>query len=175
MVRSGSNFLSLDATTTKNRMLNLIGEYECKPDAKGRVLLPSALKKQLTTVLNKGFVLKRSVFNKCVELYPVDEWNDVMKQINTLNRFIKKNNDFIRLFTAGVKLQEVDGSGRILLPRDLKAFAGLNNSIVMSSSVNMIEIWDKDTYEETLNNPETDFGNLAEDVMGGLNNSENVS
>ena len=165
----------MDATTTKNRMLNLIGEYECKPDAKGRVLLPSALKKQLTTVLNKGFVLKRSVFNKCVELYPVDEWNDVMKQINTLNRFIKKNNDFIRLFTAGVKLQEVDGSGRILLPKDLKAFAGLNNSIVMSSSVNMIEIWDKDTYEETLNNPETDFGNLAEDVMGGLNNSENVS
>jgi MraZ protein len=156
-------------------MLNLIGEYECKPDAKGRVLLPSALKKQLATVLDKGFVLKRSVFNKCVELYPVDEWNDVMKQINTLNRFIKKNNDFIRLFTAGVKLQEVDGSGRILLPKDLKAFAGLDGSIVMSSSVNMIEIWDKETYEETLNNPETDFGNLAEDVMGGLNNSENVS
>jgi MraZ protein len=156
-------------------MLNLIGEYECKPDAKGRVLLPSALKKQLASVLDKGFVLKRSVFNKCVELYPVDEWNDVMKQINTLNRFIKKNNDFIRLFTAGVKLQEVDGSGRILLPKDLKAFAGLDGSIVMSSSVNMIEIWDKETYEETLNNPETDFGNLAEDVMGGLNNSENVS
>ena len=105
-------------------MLNLIGEYECKPDAKGRVLLPSALKKQLATVLDKGFVLKRSVFNTCVELYPVDEWNDVMKQINTLNRFIKKNNDFIRLFTAGVKLQEVDGSGRILLPKDLKAYAG---------------------------------------------------
>ena len=156
-------------------MLNLIGEYECKPDAKGRVLLPSALKKQLATVLDKGFVLKRSVFNTCVELYPVDEWNDVMKQINTLNRFIKKNNDFIRLFTAGVKLQEVDGSGRILLPKDLKAYAGLEGSIVMSSSVNMIEIWDKDTYEETLNNPETDFGNLAEEVMGGLNNSENVS
>jgi MraZ protein len=156
-------------------MLNLIGEYECKPDAKGRVLLPSALKKQLAKVLDKGFVLKRSVFNKCVELYPVDEWNDVMKQINTLNRFIKKNNDFIRLFTAGVKLQEVDGSGRILLPKDLKAFAGLEGSIVMSSSVNMIEIWDKDTYEETLNNPETDFGNLAEDVMGGLNNSDDVS
>ena len=156
-------------------MLNLIGEYECKPDAKGRVLLPSALKKQLATVLDKGFVLKRSVFNKCVELYPIDEWNDVMKQINTLNRFIKKNNDFIRLFTAGVKLQEVDSSGRILLPKDLKAFAGLEGSIVMSSSVNMIEIWDKDTYEETLNNPETDFGNLAEDVMGGLNNSSDVS
>ena len=156
-------------------MLNLIGEYECKPDAKGRVLLPSALKKQLAPVLDKGFVLKRSVFNKCIELYPVDEWNDVMKQINTLNRFIKKNNDFIRIFNAGVKLQEVDGSGRILLPKDLKAFAGLEGSIVMSSSVNMIEIWDKDTYEETLNNPETDFGNLAEDVMGGLNNSDNVS
>ncbi|MCT4622643.1 MAG: division/cell wall cluster transcriptional repressor MraZ [Schleiferiaceae bacterium] len=156
-------------------MLNLIGEYECKPDAKGRVLLPSALKKQLATVLDKGFVLKRSVFNKCIELYPIDEWNAVMAKVNTLNRFVKKNNDFIRLFTAGVKLQEVDGSGRILIPKDLKNFAGLQSTIVMSSSVNMIEIWDQETYEETLNNPETDFGQLAEDVMGGLNNPEDVS
>lgn len=156
-------------------MLNLIGEYECKPDAKGRVLLPSALKKQLATVLDKGFVLKRSVFNKCIELYPIDEWNEVMAQVKGLNRFVKRNNDFIRLFTAGVKLQEVDSSGRILLPKDLKAYAGLEGSIVMSSSVNMIEIWDKETYEETLNDPETDFGKLAEDVMGGLNNPQDVS
>ena len=105
-------------------------------------LLP--LKKQLATVMDQGFVLKKSVFQKCLELYPLSEWNTVMAQVNTLNRFVKKNNDFIRQFTAGVKLLEVDGSGRILIPKDLKGFASLNGTIVMSSAVNMIEIWDKD-------------------------------
>ena len=156
-------------------MLNLIGEYECKPDAKGRVLLPSALKKQLATVLDQSFVLKRSVFNNCLELYPLSEWKEVMGQVNSLNRFVKKNNDFIRLFNAGVKLLDVDGSGRILISKDLQQFASLSDSIVMSSSVNMIEIWDKQKYEEMLNNPETDFGQLAEDVMGGQNQSGDVS
>ena len=156
-------------------MLNLIGEHECKPDAKGRVLLPSALKKQLAPVIDKGFVLKKSVFQKCIELYPLSEWNEVMSKVNGLNRFVKKNNDFIRQFTAGVKLLEVDGSGRILIPKDLKSYAGLSESIVMSSAVNMIEIWDKDTYGKLLDYPETDFGQLAEDVMGGQNEPGNVS
>ena len=156
-------------------MLNLIGEHECKPDAKGRVLLPSALKKQLVPVIDKGFVMKKSVFQKCLELYPIDEWNAVMGNVNSLNRFVKKNNDFIRRFTAGVKLLEVDGSGRILIPKDLKSFADLNDSIVMSSAGNIIEIWDKETYDKLLENPEMEFGDLAEDVMGGLNAPEDVS
>ena len=85
-------------------MINLIGTYECKADAKGRLMLPVALKKQLATILSDGFVVKRSVFNKCLELHPVSEWKVLMSEVNKLNRFIKKNNDFIRLFTAGVKI-----------------------------------------------------------------------
>ena len=129
----------------------------------------------MASVIDQGFVLKKSVFQKCVELYPLSEWNQVMGKVNGLNRFVKKNNDFIRQFTAGVKLQEVDASGRILIPKDLKSFAGLNDSIVMSSAVNMIEIWDKETYEKLLDNPEIDFGQLAEDVMGGQNEPDDVS
>ena len=77
-------------------MISLIGTYECKADAKGRVMLPVALKKQLATILPDGFVVKRSVFNKCLELHPVSEWNVLMSEVNKLNRFVKKNNDFIR-------------------------------------------------------------------------------
>ena len=156
-------------------MLNLIGEYECKPDAKGRVLLPSSLKKQLATVIDQPFVLKKSVFNKCVELYPIQEWEEVMKKVNGLNRFVKKNIDFIRQFTAGVKLIDVDGSGRILISKDLQAFAGLSGNIIMSSNVSIIEIWDKEEYNKEIDNPEVDFGDLAEEVMGGLNNDADVS
>lgn len=86
-------------------------------------MISSPLKKQLSSVLQEGFVIKRSVFQKCLELYPMKEWNVMMEKINKLNRFVKKNNDFIRRFTAGVKIVEVDASGRILIPKDLCVFA----------------------------------------------------
>ena len=84
-------------------MEHLIGTYECKVDTKGRVMMPIALKKQLSKLINEGFVLKRSVFNHCIEMYPVSEWSKLMDKLHGLNRFNKKNNDFIRRFTAGVK------------------------------------------------------------------------
>ncbi len=138
-------------------------------DNKGRVMIPAALKKQLAPVLDGGFVVKRSVFQKCLELYTMAEWNEMMAKVNGLNRFVKKNNDFIRMFTAGVKVVELDGTGRLNISNDLIAFAGLSSDIVMSSAVSMIEIWDKNAYEQTLNNPDLDFGALAEDVMGNAN------
>ncbi|MGM0634497.1 MAG: division/cell wall cluster transcriptional repressor MraZ [Bacteroidota bacterium] len=146
-------------------MINLIGTYECKIDAKGRLMLPSALKKQMLSVLQEGFVLKRSVFQKCVEIYPMQEWENMMQRINKLNRFKKKNNDFIRKFTAGVKQVEVDSNGRLLIPKDLVVFAEIQKEIVLSSAVNIIEIWDKSNYESVLNQVD-DFADLAEEVMG---------
>jgi len=147
-------------------MIHLIGTYECKVDAKGRLMFSSALKKQLHAVLQDGFVIKRSVFQNCLELYPMCEWNLMMQKINTLNRFVKKNNDFIRRFTAGVKMVELDASGRLLIPRDLCDFAGIQKQIVLSSAVNIIEIWDKDKYEKAIEDASVDFADLAEDVMG---------
>lgn len=147
-------------------MINIVGTYECKIDSKARVMLPSALKKQLSPIMSQGFIIKRSVFSNCLELHPMQEWNSLMTEVNKLNRFIKKNNDFIRLFTAGVKSLEADSTARIQLPKDLVSFAGIQKDIVLSSSVNMIEIWDKDKYEHELKIATPDFAQLAEDVMG---------
>ncbi|MGY5848922.1 division/cell wall cluster transcriptional repressor MraZ [Salegentibacter sp. F14] len=147
-------------------MVNLIGTYECKVDAKGRLMVPSALKKQLAPMLQEGFVLKRAVFQSCLELYPMEEWDKLMKKMNGLNRFKKKNNDFIRRFTAGVKSVEVDGSGRLLIPKDLLGFAGIEKEIVLNSAINIIEIWDKEQYEKTIYESTDDFAELAEEVMG---------
>lgn len=150
-------------------MINLIGTYECKIDAKGRLVLPAALKKQLSPVLESGFVLKRSVFQPCLELYPMEEWNALMQKVNKLNRFNKKNNDFIRRFTAGVKMIEVDSSGRILVAKDLIGFAGLEKELVLSASVNIVEVWDKSKYEKAIDDAAVDFADLAEEVMGDKN------
>jgi MraZ protein len=129
-------------------------------------MFSSAFKKQLSTVLNEGFVLKRGVFQSCLELYPMSEWNLMMEKINKLNRFVKKNNDFIRKFTAGLKIVELDASGRILIPKDLCDFAGIQKQVVLSSAVNIIEIWDKDMYEKAIDDASLDFADLAEEVMG---------
>lgn len=153
----------------------MIGTYECKADAKGRVMLPSALKKQLSPVLQDGFVIKRAVFQPCLELYPIKEWNSLMEKVNKLNRFKKKNNDFIRLFTAGVKMVELDGSGRLLVPKDLNVFAGISKNIVVSSAVNIVEIWDKDKYEQAINEATVDFAELAEEVMGQDDDDDGIS
>ena len=129
-------------------------------------MLPAAYKKQLDSVLADGFVLKRSVFQPCLELYPRSEWDKMMQKINKLNRFKKKNNDFIRRFTAGVKELDVDATGRILIPKDLLAFANIKKELVLSSAINIIEIWDKDKYEKAIEDATDDFADLAEEVMG---------
>ncbi|GGG21949.1 transcriptional regulator MraZ [Christiangramia forsetii] len=117
-------------------------------------------------MMQDGFVIKRAVFQNCLELYPMEEWNVLMKRMNGLNRFKKKNNDFIRRFTAGVKTVEVDTNGRLLIPKDLVGFAGIEKEIVLSSAINIVEIWDKDKYEQTLEDSSDDFADLAEEVMG---------
>ena len=147
-------------------MINLIGTYECKADAKGRVMFSSALKKQLQPILNESFVIKRAVFQPCLELYSMEEWGLIMNKINKLNKFVKKNNDFIRRFTAGVKLVEFDAAGRVLIPKDLCDFAEIKKQVVLSSAVNIIEIWDKDHYEKAIDDAALDFAELAEEVMG---------
>lgn len=154
-------------------MNSIIGTYECKLDAKGRLLLPAPLKKQLTASLQDGFVLKRSVFDPCLELWPMPEWNLMMEKINKLNRFNKKNNDFIRRFMAGVKIIEIDDLGRMLIPKDLISFGKLSKEVVFSSKVNIVEVWDKDLYEQSIADDDIDFADLAQEVMGNLNLDEN--
>lgn len=154
-------------------MLQLIGVYECKMDAKGRAPMPSALKKQLAPWADAGFVLKRSVFSPCLELYPMSEWNAVMGQVGQLNRFVKKHADFIRMFTAGVKPVELDGAGRILIPKDLASYARLSDTLVFSSTPFGLEIWNRDDYEREVQANQADFGQLAEEVMGRINDRPN--
>lgn len=174
MVKSGKTSLYLKLITVKSNslVLNLIGTYECKADSKGRVMMPSALKKQLAPVAPNGFVVKRAVFQPCLELYPMDEWNELMAKMGKLNRFNRKNNDFIRRFTAGVKTVELDATGRLLIPKDLMAFAGLSKELVLSSAINIVEIWDKDKYEQAINDAASDFADLAEEVMGDSNDDD---
>ena len=119
-------------------MDHFIGSYECKLDSKGRIMIPVAIKKQLNPILSKGFVIKRAVFNNCLELYPIDEWNILMERVNSLNRFNKKNNDFIRRFTAGVRTIKIDSSGRLLIPKNLISYVNIKKEIFLKYGIRVV-------------------------------------
>ena len=153
-------------------MKNFIGTYECKIDDKGRLKLPSSLVKQMENFGGDSFVVKRSVFQTCLEVYPMSGWEKLMEKINKLNRFQKRNADFIRQFTAGLKTVEPDNAGRLQISKDLTLFANLKKEIVITSAGSLFEIWDKESYEQVIVVSEIDFANLAEDVMGNLESED---
>ncbi len=150
-----------------NKMINLIAGIDCKVDSKGRVLLPTTLKNQLQEVLSQGFIVKRSIYHKCLELYPRSAWETQVEHLNKLNLFIKKNVDFIRIFTAGIRELELDATFRLQIPKDLVEFAGLKSDVVLASATTYLEIWDKTAYEAALSSVEN-IEELAETVMGNI-------
>ncbi len=149
-------------------MLDFIEMHECKMDAKGRILLPASLKKQLIAASPEGFVLKRSVMNQCLDLYTLPEWKKELKRINKLNRFKKRHDIFIRRFLSGAKRIEPDATGRINIAKDLLVFSELTKNVVIAPLLDRLEIWDKNLYEKSINDPDIDIGELTEEVMGGL-------
>jgi len=138
-------------------------------------MVPASLKKQLASVAVSGFVIKRAVFQPCLELYPMEEWQKLMDKMGELNRFNRKNNDFIRRFTAGVRTVEMDVSGRLNIPKDLMLFAGIGKELVVSSAINIVEIWDKQKYEQAIDDAANDFADLAEEVMGDASDTDGIS
>lgn len=149
-------------------MINLLGEYDCKIDAKGRLSLPTGLKKQLESLVHEGFVVNRDIHEKCLVLYPQQEWDKVSAQLAKLNRFIRKNALFIRKFNNGATPIQVDGSGRILIPKPLAAHAMLQKEVTVIGNGERVEIWSKEQYNEMLNSDEINISELAEEVMGDI-------
>ncbi|MDP2386139.1 MAG: division/cell wall cluster transcriptional repressor MraZ [Bacteroidota bacterium] len=149
-------------------MASLIGEFDCKVDAKGRFMFPVNLKKQLEDAFEKGFVINRNLHQKCLVLYPVAEWEKLNKKLSKLNRLIKANDVFVRKFAGGATSCDADNAGRILLPKALNDYADIKSDIKILGSNNVIEIWDKKMYEEFLNQ-DINIEKLAEDVLGSLN------
>ncbi|PBQ31441.1 division/cell wall cluster transcriptional repressor MraZ [Sphingobacteriaceae bacterium] len=152
-------------------MTGLIGEYDCKVDAKGRFMFPVDLRKQLEEIFEKGFVINRNLHQKCLVLYPLSEWEKLNKKLSKLNRLIKANDVFVRKFTGGATNVEADNSGRLLVPKSLTDYADIKSDLKVLGSNNVIEIWDKKLYEDFLNQ-DINIEKLAEDVLGNVNFSD---
>jgi MraZ protein len=152
-------------------MINLHGEYECKIDAKGRLIIPAALKKQLPVEAKDSFFINRG-FEKCCVLYPANEWDNIAGEINKLSDYIKKEREFKRYFLRGASKLDMDTASRVLLPKPLQEYANLKGEIVLLAYGNKVEIWSKAEYETMLNAEPEDFSALAEEVMSKRSSNE---
>jgi len=151
-------------------MQQLLGEYECKIDPKGRMRLPSDLLSQLGEDA-KSFVVNRG-FEKCLMLYPEKVWDSITNEINQLNLYNKKNRDFVRYFYRGAQKVAPDSADRVLITRRLLSYAEVDKEVILSAYNDRIEIWAKDQYDKMLDDEPDDFSDLAEDVLGNINSRD---
>lgn len=147
-------------------MTSFIGDYGCKVDEKGRVLFPSAFKKQTQSASPDRFVVKKDIFETCLVLFPMEEWdrqNTIIRK--STNPYSKEHNTFLREFYRGTAEVTLDSSGRLLIPKRLLELVGAERELILAGMDGKIEIWAKDKYEG-VRAGEDDFAQLAERIMG---------
>ena len=148
-------------------MINLLGEYDCKVDSKGRFMFPAGLKKQLGNDSDRGFVVNRNLHQECLVLYPITEWEKLSVKLGKLNRLIKKNDTFVRKVMGGATPVSLDGAGRLLVPKSLAEGASVSKEIKVVGSGGVIEIWNKSKHIAVVEE-QNDWEAIAEDVMSDI-------
>ena len=153
-------------------MAGMLGEFECTLDAKGRIMVPAQLMRQVPAAARKKFVINRG-FEGCLVLYPRNVWEIESAAVNRLNMYEKQNRDFVRAFMNGATELALDGQSRLLLPRNLLDYAGIDKDVLLFAFGNRVEVWSPKSYRKMIKTAPEEFAALAEKVMGGKNQDKN--
>jgi len=147
-------------------MATFIGDYTCKTDDKGRIVLPAAFKKALSAKARDTIVIKKDIYEKCLVLLPLNEWERQVDMIRVnLNPYNKEHNAFLRGFYKGTAEVELDSTNRLLIPKRLLEEAGITKEVILAGQDGKIEAWAKEAYEKI--DVGDNFAKLAEKLMGG--------
>ena len=140
-------------------------EYECKLDAKGRLVLPSKVKSALPQESGNSIVVTRG-FETCLVVYPKSEWNKVLERVTGLNEFNIEYRSFQRNFLRGNTEIDLDKIGRFGIPKSLIKHAKLEKEVIIVGLGNRIEIWNPGIYDQFLIKDEKEFAVMAENFLG---------
>ena len=147
-------------------MATFIGDYGCKIDAKGRIILPMAFKKQMPAGAQDHFVVRKDIFDRCLVLYSIEDWNRQIEKIRSrINPYNREHNIFLRNFFKGTAELTLDSNNRLLIPKRLLEIAGISRDVVLAGQDGRIEMWAADLYEK-IDMPADEFADLAEKLMG---------
>lgn len=150
-------------------MISLFGVHPCTIDAKGRIMIPGQLQKKLGGALEKGFMIKQSIFSRSLDLFPIENWEEHTAEVIKLNSFNKENVELLRMFNYSVNPIECDSNSRILIYRELLEFAGIKKDVVLAGAGKMIEVWDAKAYHKFMKVNTPRFEKLVQKKLGGNN------
>ena len=142
----------------------LIGEYKHNLDPKKRLSIPSKFRKELGENLPEGqgrAVLTRGLDN-CLFVFPLQSWKPFAEMLAGLSMAKQDTRSFSRLFLSGAVEVEFDSLGRILIPDNLKQYAGLHKSVIIAGLFSRLEIWDEDRWNTYRTNLEKNSDSIAE-------------
>lgn len=142
---------------------NFFGEYECKLDEKGRLKLPSAILHQVGENNSREFVANRG-FERCLYLFPKEIWTKKLQEVQGLNEYLPEVRQFKRYFYRGATEFIPDKSDRILLPKILLEYAGIDKSVIITAVGEYLEMWNTDAYKELIYKEPEDISALAQKI-----------
>jgi MraZ protein len=153
-------------------MATFIGDYMCKADVKGRIILPATFKKQMPADAQDRFVVRKDIFENCLVLYPIEDWNAQLTRIRKkINPYNREHNMFLRNFFKGTAEVSLDNNNRLLIPKRLMDTIGAERDVVLAGQDGRIELWASEVYNK-IDMPAGDFADLAEKLLGGFINED---
>ena len=128
------------------------GEYEHTIDAKGRLIIPSKLRESL----GDSFIIAKGL-DGCLTVYSQEQWAIMENKLQALPMNQPEARAYVRFFFSGAMEGELDRQGRVMLPANLREYAGLNKDVIITGAGNRLEIWDvakREAYLEQMASPE---------------------
>lgn len=147
-------------------MASFKGQADFSVDSKGRVAIPAKMRSALSPSAKGTFTMTRG-FERCIFLYPLDQWEKMEAEISALNMYSRQSRDFVRTILMWADEVALDGQGRVTLTRPLMEFAGIKDRALIIGALDHVEIWDPTAFAGYIDEQTADYETLAERVMGG--------
>ena len=145
--------------------LRFSGEYSNALDSKNRVNIPAKFRKALDPINDRTFVITRG-FDRCLTLYPIQEWNVVEQQLASLSSIRNRNREFVRSIVRYASYVQYDRQGRIVIPDNLKLYASIEKEVSIIGMITKIELWSPEKIKKYDSDQVDidDFDDLADDI-----------
>jgi MraZ protein len=137
------------------------GEHACKMDAKGRLTLPARVKSKLPEASGSQLILSLGL-EPCLVLYPLVEYRKIYSRIASMNEFNEEYRRLQRNFFRRIAEVELDGAGRMLIPKSMSGYAQLDKELILVGMGNRIELWNAQVYDEFVISDNAEFSRLAQ-------------
>lgn len=123
------------------------GKYYYTVDPKGRIIIPAPFREILSSNYSSKLYITNAPFDKCLYVYPLEEWNRLQEQVRTKPRSDEAIRFFLRRVIASAIEIEMDKQSRVLIPAALREDANINTNVVMAGQIERIELWDRNEWD----------------------------